>query len=709
MKRVLLLIIICFVQFLNAQTQELKRANRFFDKTFYSEAIPLYENVMVNNQSMTVLKNLADSYYYTNDYSKAQRLYGSLIARFNKDLDKEYYFKYAQTLKAVGKYDEANTIMRDYYVSSNDNLALSIFDNQVIELENVSAIGQRFTLKNLSINTSNSEFGAVIFKNDLVFAGMKKSSSLFDKKYKWNGERYLDLMSVPLENINVGDSLIKSFSTDINTAMHEANAVFTKDGKTVYFTRNNFSKGRRAKNQDKISNLQIFRGELKDGKWINIVSLPFNNENYSVEHPALSADEKTLYFASDMPGSLGSFDLYSVSINGTSYGSPKNLGTNINTSKKEQFPFIAKDHKLYFSSNGHTGYGLMDVFVADEQDGDFSKPSNVGLPLNSVFDDFSFYIDSDTKKGYFSSNRPSGKGSDDIYEFTEIKPLLIQECKQFIEGVVRDVDTKLPLENTLVTVLNSEGKELQRFQTAQDGVFSFAVACDSKFSVVAVKEEFTKDGKVLYVNKDRDKRNDASMALKSLATIQKEEDLASQLKKDAEMVLQEKSRIAAMALVEKAKQDKVVAAAKEKEAAKIKEIERVKSVLDQEKDIVKVKDQLVIKTDPIYFDYNLWYIRKDSKPILDKVIDLMKKYPNMIVEIGSHTDNRGNDKYNLNLSNNRANATRDYFISNGIPKNRISAKGYGETVQVIKCEPSASCTEEQHELNRRTVFVIKNL
>jgi outer membrane protein OmpA-like peptidoglycan-associated protein len=686
------------MQFINAQTQDLQRAKLFFERTFYSEAIPLYEKVIQGNRSIEVVKNLADCYYYTNDYPNAQRQYRFLMARFNTTLEEEYYFRYSQTLKATGDYEESNNVIRDYLTSTNNKELLKYFEKENRDLENVTALGNRFVIQNLAINTVNSEFGAVKQGQNLVFSGIKKKEGLFDKMYKWNNEPYLDLLTIPIENWNSSDPIVNYFSDELNTTMHEANAVFTRDGKTVYFTRNNFKKGKRAKNSNKISNLQIFKAELINNKWTSVVSLPFNRDDYSTEHPALSNDEKTLYFASDMPGTLGSFDIFSVSINDVDYGTPKNLGNKINTPKKEQFPFVSKDNKLYFSSNGHTGYGSLDVFVSEIENNSFSKPLNIGLPVNSGFDDFSFTIDSESKEGYFSSNKPGGKGNDDIYELKEIKPLLIEVCKQLIAGIITDVDTKMPLENAVVILQDSDKVEVQKVFTTSDGKFSFAVACDSDYSVLASKVDYTKEARSFKLNKERNKTSDASMSLKSGLMIKKEKEIAIQKKKNEEIVL-----------IEKDKKDKQIAVQKEIEIAQIKKKEKINNIIANEKDVVRDKDRLIIKTDPIYFDYDLWYIRKESKPILNRVIEIMKKYPDMVVEIGSHTDNRGNNKYNLNLSTNRAESTREYFINQGIVEKRIIAKGYGETVQIIKCEPSESCTEEQHELNRRSEFVIKNL
>ncbi|WP_051662698.1 OmpA family protein [Flavobacterium sp. KJJ] len=710
MKKLLVIIFVFSIQFINAQSKELTRAKRFFDKTYYSEAILLYQKLADESPSQEVIKNLADSYYYTNDLIKAQRYYRLLVQNYNQNLDREYYFRYAQTLKASNSYADANAVLKEYYANSTTSKDSIYFRNELKELENVSAIGNRFEIKNLVINTPNSEFGAVKFNGNLVFAGVKLKPGLFDKKYKWDNETYLNLVSVPLESINTPNVLVSYFADELKTGMHEANAVFTKDGKTVYFTRNNSKNGTKKRNDQKVSNLQIFKAELVEGKWKNIVSLPFNSPNYSVEHPALSADEKVLYFASDMPGTIGSFDIYSVNINKGAYDTPRNLGPIVNTEKREQFPFVSNDNKLYFSSDGHLGYGSLDVFVSDIKGNEYSEPVNIGLPLNSNLDDFSFNIDSNTKEGYFASNREGGKGKDDIYQFKEIKDLIVEDCKQFIAGTITDVDTNLVLENATVILQDANKNTLNTITTSADGKFSFTVACESSYSVVAFKEKYTNESKSLVIGKVRNVTNDGSLALKSLEAIKLEEKEIAENKRKQEIILEEekkkKDALAIIALNEatkKAKADEIV-------AAEAKKKEKVKQIIAQEKDVVKDnKDRLIIKTDPIYFDYNMWYIRKESKVVLGRVVALMNKYPDMVIEIGSHTDSRGNAKFNENLSQKRANSTREFIIESGINAKRVVAKGYGESVPIVKCKTDDACSEEDHELNRRSEFVIKNL
>lgn len=708
-KKLLVIIFVFSIQFINAQDIELARAKRFFEKTYYTESIVLYQKLADEKPSQEVIKNLADSYYYTNDLIKAQRYYRLLIKNYSEDLDRNYYFRYAHTLKASNSYEDAKEALRVYYSKSNDTADLANFENNSKTLENVSAIGNRYEIKNLAINTPNSEFGAVKYKDSLIFAAVKLKPGLFDKKFKWDNETYLNLVAIPIKNSNVTDSITHYFAKEIKTGMHESNAVFTKDGKTMYFTRNNSKNGHKAKNDQKISNLQIFKAELVNGKWTNVTSLPFNSADYSVEHPALNPDETILYFASDMPGTFGSFDIYSVNINKGAFDTPKNLGPIINTDKREQFPFVSKDNKLYFSSEGHLGYGSLDIFVSEITGKEYSKPINVGLPLNSNLDDFSFTIDSDTKEGYFASNREGGKGSDDIYQLKEIKELIVEDCKQFIAGIITDIDTQLPLENASVILEDATKKQLSSITTTADGKFSFTVLCEASYVVLAAKENYTSDSRSLVLGATRNASTDASMALKSLEIIKKEEEQIIEIKKQEEKIALEKKKekdvLEAVALKkaeEKAKKDKIV-------ADEAKKKEKINQIIAQEKDVVRDKDRLIIKTDPIYFDYNLWYIRKESKVILGRVVALMQKYPDMVIEIGSHTDSRGNAKFNENLSQKRASSTRDFLIESGINAKRVIAKGYGESVPIIKCKTDDACSEEEHELNRRSEFVIKDL
>lgn len=667
LKTALVMVGLLAVTVVMGQSQDKMTAKRYFERTFYSEAIPIYERLVESDGSLEVVRNLADAYYFTGDFAKARPLFRLLLWKFPDAVDVSYTLRYIHTLKTEGEYKLADDVYRKFLTKTGQTGALQKLESDIETLENITAIGQRFDIRNLPFNSPYSEFGGSFDGKNLVFAGVKRTSGLLDKKFKWNDQRYLDLLMVSKPD----DSAATSFAKELETDLHEASAIVTRDGRTLYFTRNYFKDGKRGKNGKRVSVVQLYKAEY-DAGWTRVTPLPFNSPDFSVEHPALSQDEKTLYFSSDRPGGIGSFDIWSVSVDNGAYGEPVNLGPQINTDQREQFPFVAQDGKLYFASDGHYGYGALDVFVWDGK-----IVYNVGLPVNSGYDDFAFSIDPATKDGLFSSNRPGGKGSDDIYFLHETKPLIVEGCKQEITGIISDRDTHQPLEGAKV-LMSKAGGEVpdEEVTTAADGAFRFRVACEATYTISASKPAYSSDSRTLKLKKERGKVNDASMELKSEAALERER---RQAEEDAKKV-----------------------AEKEKQ-------QRIADIKAKEKDVIEERGKLVIKTDPIYFDYDLWYIRKDSKPILDRVVELMKKYPEMVVEIGSHTDVRGTFRYNEELSSKRAASTLDYIIEHGIPVSRISAKGYGESQPIIRCVPDDACNEEQHELNRRSEFVIKNL
>ncbi|WP_165750014.1 OmpA family protein [Cellulophaga sp. Z1A5H] len=700
--KLLLAIAILFSIFSASAQDQLKRANTYFDRAFYSEAIPLYEEIATTNKSAAVIKNLADSYYNTYQMPQAAKWYAYLTSIYGETLNETYFFKYSESLKATGELNTSFEILTQYYQAKEDTTQLKKIKSDFNYLENIQAIGPRFSIENLALNTTNSEFGAVQIANQIVYTASKKKNA---KIYRWNNQNYLDLYQQPVGELMYGDSLSKSFSTTINTKMHEGTFAITKDRNTLYFTRNNFIKGKKKTDAKKISNLKIYRATRVDSMWANITALSFNSDDFSNEHPSLSSDEKTLYFASDRSGGFGSFDIYKVHIQENDfYTDPENLGSLINTDKKEQFPFIDKNDNLYFSSNGHPGFGLLDIFIAKKDKNQFHKPDNVGFPVNSSYDDFSYFQNKD--KGFFASNRPGGKGSDDIYSFTITKPLKIEACAQVIVGVVTNRTTKKPLPFSTVHLLDSDHHEIAQVITKEDATFSFAVDCEMQYRIEAKKEQYEDNFKVLRTIKERNAKIDASLSL--YATAEKE--------RVARIVLQEKEKQALekvrVAQEKKLKEEKEAAEAlvvqekQYKEKAERDKAAHISKTINTEKAIVKEKNRTVIKTQAINFDYNMWYLRRETRERLETVVATMENNPSITIEIGSHTDRRGNNNYNKELSQKRANSVKTYLLENGIAAERIIAKGYGASQPIIACASDDACSEEEHELNRRCEFVI---
>ena len=715
MKKVYLFIASMILGLGMLQAQDLKRAKTYFERAFYSDAIPLYEELVKNNRSKEVVQNLADSYYNTYQLPRAAKWYAYLTEVYGENLSEDYFFKYSQTLKSIGQYGEATEVLMNYYSKEGATVKVEKLKAELNYLENIEAIGNRFTLNPLALNTELSEFGAAQIDSNIVYsAAKKKELPLVNKKYRWNNQGYLDLYQHPISKLHLGDSISTSFSKKINSKMHEGTFAISKDGQTLYFTRNNFIHGKSGSDSKKVSNLNIYKARLKNNEWADVVSLPINGDDFSTEHPALSNDGKTLYFASDRKGGQGSFDLYSVTVfeNGT-YGEPKNLGDKINTERKEQFPFVDKNNNLYFSSNGHPGFGLLDVFITKNNNGTFEKPDNLGFPINGGYDDFSLSLNTDGKTGYFSSNRPDGKGSDDIYAFTETQPLLIENCKQFITGVITDKTTKILLSNASVSLLDLDGKVIESILTAADASFSFSVECASQYRIEAKKEGFENNSKIVQTDKERNVTKDGSLTLYSVQEREKQKAVALQKKQ----IEEEKAVLLASEIQLKkdeiAEQKQILAQKEDEEREKIKQkkiakerLEKIEKTIQEEDAIVKEEKRTIIKTEEIHFDYSLWYLRRESRERLVKVIEIMKSNPGMVVEIGTHTDIRGDNNYNKNLSQKRANSVKIFMVKNGINGKRVIAKGYGETQPIVKCKTEEDCNEEDHEWNRRCEFVI---
>ena len=629
--KILALIVFTSCSLSFAQT---KLADKFFKNFGYIKAIELYEDAYEKgDNSLHVLTRLGDAYYNNSNSEKAAYWYGEAMKIYNK-IDAAYLYKYIQTLRSIGKYEEADKWFKELSAVQQEDSRLKSYNPDEVDLyaKLTSKSDVVVNIENMPFNSENSDFGSYIFENTLYFASARDDSG---KTYSWNKEPFLDLYQVTLSKedntINYGSTAELS-SKDINTEYHEASMAITNDGQTLYFTRDNMNKRNRLRyDKQGTTHLKLYKATLQDGQWTNVIELPFNDDLFSTGHPALSSDNKTLYFVSDREGGLGQSDIYSVIINddGT-YGDPENLGEKINTEGREMFPYVATDSTLYFSSDGHLNLGLLDIFKSDILKGDRAEPKNIGAPYNSGYDDFAFFINANNENGYFSSNRPNGKGSDDIYSFNT------KQCQQDIAGVARNSKTNDILFGVTIRLIDETGKVIEDI-FSKDGEYKFTVDCNKTYSIVANKSDYKEDQKTITTSFDDEKVNTVDVFLEPLLT----------------------------------------------------------------------DNQIVIN--PIFFDYDKSNIRTDAQYELENIVDVLRKHSEMIIKIESHTDSRGRDKYNMKLSDRRAKSTRDYLISRGINANRIqSAIGYGETQLLNKCANRVKCTEEEHQINRRSYFYIVN-
>ena len=623
--------------------KELEKANEMYKNFSYVDAIKIYERIAQKgfvNQEM--LQSLGNAYYYNAEYKKALPWYEQLFQEGKYKVKPEYYYRYAQTLKSVGDYTQADKMMAKFVelTNANDTRAALFEENKDYQTVIKNNSG-RFQLNNASVNTENSEYGTAFYGDKIVFAGATDARKAKRGVSQWTGESFYDLYEAEHFDQKLGSR--KPFSSSINTQFNESTPVFTKDGNTMYFTRNNYVNIKLGSDIENTILIKILRATKdKNGNWGNIVEVPFNSDQYNVAHPALSPDEKYLYFASDMPGSFGNSDIFRVEILGDNqYGTPENLGNIINTAGRESFPYISKDNVLYYSSDGIPGLGGLDIFaVKFNADGSTSKPVNIGMPGNSADDDFCFVFNSDSKIGFLTSNRPGGKGKDDIYSFHEDKPLLFS-CQKNIKGIVKDAKTKAVIANAKVILSDKVMKEVGKDQSKTDGTFTFEkVNCnDSHYYLRGEKEKY----ETAEVN----------------VTVGKDEVVYEILLNPREVAIK-----------------------KGMDLAKVFEIKEIK------------------------FDYNKADIRPDAAVELTKIVEVMREYPKMKIDIRSHTDSRGADSYNLKLSDRRAKATLEWIVKQGIDRKRLKAKGYGETRLVNGCSNGVPCTEEEHQENRRSEFIV---
>lgn len=627
----------------NAQQVKLKKANKAYDNYAYIDAIKTYERVAEKGyKDAEMLKKIANAYYFNAEFDKAEKWYAELFA-IAQEVEPEYYYRYAQSLKSVAKYDEANMMLEQFNAKSGNDSRARLYEQHKDYLKVIEENSGRFVTENAGINSEYSDYGTAFLGNQLVFASSRVVKGTSRKIQKWNNQSFTGLYAATVD----GDGNLQEperFQANIDSKFNEATPVFTNDGKTIYFTRNNYNDGKKRKDSDRVTLLKLYKGTLNDqGKFVNIVELPFNSNEYSTAHPALSPDEKTLYFASDMPGSLGLSDLYKVSIKDDgSFGTPENLGLAINTEGKETFPFVSNDNELYFSSDGHPGLGGMDVFVSKIENDSFGAITNIGAPINGPMDDFAFLIDTKTQVGFFSSNREGGLGYDDIYKFKETRKL---SCEQSLKGMVKDLATGEPLRDTKLTLFDEKMNRISDTYSDQKGNYVFdKVECKKVYYVRAEKRDYNTVEEMTVIGKET-----------GFTTL------------DFEM--------------------------------------------EQTVVPVEVGDDLAktFKIKIIYFDLDKWNIRPDAAIDLAKIVDVMKQYPDMKVDVRSHTDSRQTHKYNELLSSRRAKSTMEWMISQGISQDRLTAKGYGETRLINKCADGVECSEEEHQLNRRSEFIITAL
>ncbi len=399
-----------------SQERQLTKANEAFDAYAFVKASKLYtEALEKGSNSLELYEKLGDSYYAISEFGLATHWYEQLLKLYPNDIKQDHINRYILSLKGIEAYQEAAKVQQQFL---NDNVKKKMYDLTYLDV--IQAFSGRFVLDTLNFNTKYSDYAPSFYKEQLIFTSSRNAGKVSNYIHEWNDEPFLDLYAIDITHETKKRQHSKRLKGAINTRFHESSTTFTRNGDTVYFTRNAIS----LKKSNKNTLLKICRASFDGSKWGKVEELPFNSEHYSVSNPALTPDGKFLYFTSDMPGGYGQSDLYVVKIdNSGDFGVPKNLGDKINTFGKETFPFISDQGRLFFASDGHDGLGGLDVFMATNTRNNELVVENLGSPINSPKDDFTFIINEEDHLGYFASNRKGGKGSDDIYAFKQIATL----------------------------------------------------------------------------------------------------------------------------------------------------------------------------------------------------------------------------------------------------------------------------------------------
>ncbi|MCB9232854.1 MAG: OmpA family protein [Bacteroidia bacterium] len=686
-----------------------RRADKLYDALAYMKAANQYKKILKKDSTDTyVMSRLANCYLQANEYKKSVYWYQK-VTNLDPGIP-ENQFNYGQMLMANKQYDEAAIWFKKFLeFLPDDKLALKALES----CQNWRELMKDSSLYNISegeFNSPSADFAPLIDGNKVIFASARTDDKFI---FAWTEKNFLDLYEVEVgEEGDFGEP--KLMKGRVNSKFHEAVPTISASGDTMYFTRNNFNNGRIGFDDHRTITLKTyFARRSKNGKkWVKVKEFEYNNDNYSIGHPAIGPKGKFLYLASDMPGGQGGTDIYVCRREGDHWGEPQNLGPTINTEGDEMFPWVSPEGVLYFASDGHPGLGSLDVFRADKDaSGKFEKPVNMGYPINTPQDDFHLVMEAGGNTGYLSSNRDGGMGDDDIYYF---------RAKKLLKGLVVDKKTRQPIDNPRLEFYVYQ--ELDGVTLGDPkGEFSYGIKPNYEYSIIASKPGY-QDAKIIPTARQLAGKDPIELELA------KSEECGPEFVLMGEVIDIENNPIKGspvrVILKEKViytddngkfsmplapNQDYVVVAMGG-EGRPDKEEEVTTKGLDESAEI-----PVTLMLDPtyedtgkvfyiIYYNYDRYSIRRDASEELERVAKFMYKYPTIIVELSSHTDSRGSVTYNDRLSRDRAKSAYDYLISKGVEPERLTYKWFGETMLVNDCNDGKECEEDEHQLNRRTEF-----
>ena len=734
MKTIQLIIVFCFgILFLGLSNEppKLKRANKLYQDFAYAEAIQLYEELA--NQGIEIefiSEKLANSYRFINDTKNAEKWYKNFV-NFGKFSANDAFY-YSMALRSNGNLQEADKWMLKFKeMNANDSRAKEFLSKDE-KLANIKKKKNNYRISNLNFNTNGIEFSPFfIGEQQLGIIAANSSKQIIKREFAWNKTPFLDFYTVSKIN-DTTFSTPERLKGKINSKYHEGPAHVVASDSTIFLTRNNFI-SKKMVSKDGILKLKIFKSQKnKKGKWNKIEEVNLGNSNYSFGHPSLSTDGNKLYFTSDMPGSIGGTDIWMVEKKSKRWSTPINLGPDVNTEGNEMFPFVSKNGDLFFASNGHFGLGGLDLFYAPFKNNEYKHIYNLGEGINSSKDDFGMIANEGITKIYFSSNRETGKGDDDIYFANVLAPIQIKLLTIKVKDIATDsylANTKVSIEqnNRTFTYLTNNKGELELIIEPESEIKLTASLASYKntATIIPSDESFDPMTETLYLAQDNQLYLSAAVKdFKTKKAIENSTIIIRNKRKKYIYTTDVNGEIFIPLPTVKIGDTLNYSVSIEKEGYFGKEF-TYKQLIDTTKNVYSLNAELdfnlhkiekgaeigkAINIQPIYFNLDKDNIRRDAAIELDKIVAILKKYPNINIELGSHTDCRASAEYNDDLSERRAESSKNYIISKGIDASRLYWKGYGETKLVNKCSCDLKDTnnypEKLHQQNRRTEFVI---
>jgi outer membrane protein OmpA-like peptidoglycan-associated protein len=699
------------------------KGDKYYSFYAFDNAIEKYNST----QGLTLegQRRLAESYRNIGKYAESELAYSRFV--LVQGTIAEDYYNYSCVLKMNGKYDDAIKWMNKFKDLKPNDLRVQDFSSDKTVISKLLTDEKRYKIVNLNLNSDEDDFGTAYYNNKIIFASSREGVKLVSRKYNWNRKAFLDIYSADTAKGQLNN--IGYFNKRLNKKFHEGPASYSQTAKCLAYTQNNY----KGKSKEGDRKLQIFFRNFMNDKWQTEVPFYLNSNEYSVGHPWLSKDGLTMCFSSDMPGGYGGADLYKTTKDKLgNWGPAINLGSNINTEGNELFPFFEESNKvLFFASNGHQGLGGLDVFMSVANEDNFGRVANLGTPINTQFDDFALIINPEMKNGYFSSNRVEGKGGDDIYSFECLKSFVSQKI---VKGIVKNSKGEV-VPNTLVKLVDKNNIEKGQLTTNTDGKYSFDVDNNEQYKLKGTKAGF--DGSenpintegekdVIYSDLLLNKLSDLSLCytIVDKTSAQPLEGvkvkIINNLTLKSDTLISTSSGEVKKALLENKIKDNIsynISVSRDGYLSKTITYNQLlekngvyKLTIPLDKIDVGLDLAKLIDIKPIYFDLGKSNIRKDAALELNKIVKVMNENPNMVVELGSHTDCRGSVASNENLSNKRALSSADYIKKGITNPERIQGKGYGESRLKNACacegEIKSTCSEIEHQQNRRTEFVI---